>query len=509
MSRSRPVIDGVEGTYAKAPAQDPNRGEVRRQCAGQAARRRHPAPQGLARHQGRPARPAGKAGRHASSPPRKSKSSKKTSEPQVRHRHRPRHHQLRRSPTRKSRADADPFAPAERAAAADSATREPGRSARRRLCCPRSSTCRARRISRPAASRCPGTRSRDYVVGRLAQKRGVENAGRLVSSAKSWLSHSGVDRTAPLLPFRAPEGVDEDLARGGQPPLPGAPARGVGHEDARRAVRRAAGAGHRARIVRRRGARTDAATPREQAGYQNITLLEEPQAAFYAWIERHPDWRERVAVGDLILVVDIGGGTTDFTLIAVTEAKRRTVARPRRRGRAHPARRRQHGPRAGRRGGASAGGKGHEHRQPCSSRRCGHNCRVAKEKLLRAGLESQGAAGHDSRQRHGPGGRHDQGHAASRATSSRCSAMVSSRRSRAPRCPQRQRRVGLQEIGLPYAADAAITRHMARFLRQQASTAEHGAVRRGPSGLACPTHVLFNGGVLQRGPGSRAHPARR
>jgi hypothetical protein len=57
----------------------------------------------------------------------------------------------------------------------------------------------------------------------------------------------------------------------------------------------------------------------EQAGYQNLRLLEEPQAAFYAWIERHQDWRERVQVGDLILVIDIGGGTTDFTLIAVTE----------------------------------------------------------------------------------------------------------------------------------------------------------------------------------------------
>jgi hypothetical protein len=56
--------------------------------------------------------------------------------------------------------------------------------------------------------------------------------------------------------------------------------------------------------------------------------------------------------------------------------------------------------------------------------------------------------------------------------------------------------VGLQEIGLPYAADAAITRQLAKFLRQQASTAEHGGVRRGPSGLTCPTHVLFNGGVL-------------
>ncbi len=62
--------------------------------------------------------------------------------------------------------------------------------------------------------------------------------------------------------------------------------------------------------------------------------------------------------------------------------------------------------------------------------------------------------------------------------------------------PAHQRRMGLQELGLPYAADAAITRHMAKFLRQQAAHTEQGAVRRGPSGLACPTHVLFNGGVL-------------
>jgi hypothetical protein len=62
--------------------------------------------------------------------------------------------------------------------------------------------------------------------------------------------------------------------------------------------------------------------------------------------------------------------------------------------------------------------------------------------------------------------------------------------------PARQRRMGLQEMGLPYAADPAITRQMARFLRQQAATSEHGSVRRGRSGLACPTHVLFNGGVL-------------
>ena len=62
--------------------------------------------------------------------------------------------------------------------------------------------------------------------------------------------------------------------------------------------------------------------------------------------------------------------------------------------------------------------------------------------------------------------------------------------------PQR-RKMGLAEIGLPYASDAAITRHLARFLRQQAAQSEHGSVRRGASGLAAPTHVLFNGGVLR------------
>jgi hypothetical protein len=62
--------------------------------------------------------------------------------------------------------------------------------------------------------------------------------------------------------------------------------------------------------------------------------------------------------------------------------------------------------------------------------------------------------------------------------------------------PARQRRVGFQELGLPYAADAAVTKHLARFLRQQTGGAT-AAVRRGPSGLACPTHVLFNGGVMK------------
>jgi hypothetical protein len=63
--------------------------------------------------------------------------------------------------------------------------------------------------------------------------------------------------------------------------------------------------------------------------------------------------------------------------------------------------------------------------------------------------------------------------------------------------PARSRRVGLQELGLPYAADTAITRHLARFLARQGGSAGATAVRRGTSGLICPTHVLFNGGVMK------------
>ena len=80
----------------------------------------------------------------------------------------------------------------------------------------------------------------------------------------------------------------------------------------------ASGADYSACFFRRGRSRSDAKAAAE-AGYPQVILLEEPQAAFYAWIARKPDWREQVHVGDLILVVDIGGGTTDFTLIAVRE----------------------------------------------------------------------------------------------------------------------------------------------------------------------------------------------
>ena len=175
-----------------------------------------------------------------------------------------------------------------------------------------------RPISRRGPSPCPGTRSAPSWRAGWRRSAGRRTPGALVSSAKSWLSHSGVDRTAALLPFRAPDGVEkispveasrrylEHLREAWDAKMPDAP-----FCEQQALVTAPASFDAVARELTLEAAK--------QAGYENITLLEEPQAAFYAWIERHADWRERVKLGDLILVVDIGGGTTDFTLIAVTE----------------------------------------------------------------------------------------------------------------------------------------------------------------------------------------------
>ena len=156
------------------------------------------------------------------------------------------------------------------------------------------------------------------LCGVLAQKKGLDNAGRLVGSAKSWLSHAGVDRTAAILPPNAPEGVPKispvdaerrylaHLRDAWNKKNPDAP-----FDTHQVLVTVPASFDAVARDLTLQAA--------EEAGYRGVILLEEPQAAFYAWIERHPDWRERVHVGDLILVIDIGGGTTDFTLIAVRD----------------------------------------------------------------------------------------------------------------------------------------------------------------------------------------------
>jgi hypothetical protein len=325
------------------------------------------------------------------------------------------------------------------------------------------------------------------VVGRLAQKRGVENVGRLVSSAKSWLSHSGVDRTSPLLPFRAPEGVDkispveasrrylEHLRDAWNQKMPEAP-----FADQQVLVTVPASFDAVARELTLEASR--------QAGYGAITLLEEPQAAFYAWIERHADWRTRVQVDDLILVADIGGGTTDFTLIAVTESNGELSLNRVAVG--------EHILLGGDNIDLALAGVVSQRLAEKGTRIDGRqlqtlwsNCRVAKERLLEPGSKTKEQPVTILGKGAGLVGgtikatllRED----IERVLTEGFLPVVAS-----SDMPARQRRGGVQELGLPYAADAAITRHLARFLRQD------GEMRRGPSGLACPTHVLFNGGVL-------------
>ncbi len=333
----------------------------------------------------------------------------------------------------------------------------------------------------------------DGVVGRLAQKRGVENAGRLVSSAKSWLSHAGVDRTSSLLPFRAPEGVAkmspveasrrylEHMRDAWNNKMPDAP---FTSQQVLVTVPASFDAVARELTL-------DAA---KQAGYGDITLLEEPQAAFYSWLEKHPDWRERVRIGDLILVIDIGGGTTDFTLIAVTEREgsltldRVAVG--------------EHILLGGDNIDLALAGVVSQRLAEKGTRIDSRqlqtlwaNCRVAKERLLEPGSKAKEQPVTILGKGTGLVGgtikatllRED----IERVLTDGFLPLTPS-----TEMPAQQRRGGVQELGLPYAADAAITRHMAKFLRQQSAQSERGEIRRGPSGLACPTHVLFNGGVL-------------
>ncbi|MDG5815396.1 hsp70 family protein [Chitinispirillales bacterium ANBcel5] len=155
------------------------------------------------------------------------------------------------------------------------------------------------------------------VMGHFARTHGAKVPGRLVVSAKSWLSHSGVDRTAALLPWHATEDVEKIS------PVE-ATARLLSH------IRQAWNYEHQKFPLEEQDviitvpasfdevARELTVKAASDAKLNNIVLLEEPQAAFYSWISQHiSDWHERVNAGQKILICDIGGGTTDFTLIEV------------------------------------------------------------------------------------------------------------------------------------------------------------------------------------------------
>jgi hypothetical protein len=341
-----------------------------------------------------------------------------------------------------------------------------------------------------------------WVVGELARKRGSESPARLVASAKSWLSYAGASRTSPILPWGAPPEV-EKLS-----PVT-ASARYLRHLrhvwDERVAAKDKTLALHRQDVLIAVPASFDEEA-REltlraaaEAGLARVTLLEEPQAACYAWIASTGElWRKQLRVGDLLLVCDIGGGTTDFSLILVGEhdgdlalervaigdhillggdnmdlALARVVQQ-------------------------RLEGQGHRI-DTWQLQTLWHQCRTAKEALfadasqkaypvtvLGKGTRLIGGTIRDELRREDVNNVLLDGFFPSVA---------------ADEMPARRRVAGLQELGLPYAADAAVTRHLARFLSRQASDIQGAAaVRRGRSGLVCPTHLLFNGGVMKAEP---------
>ncbi len=329
-----------------------------------------------------------------------------------------------------------------------------------------------------------------YIAGQLARTRGVENANRLVASAKSWLSHQNADPTQPLLPLAAPEGIEkispleasrqylQHLRSAWDAAHPKAPL-----VDQSVLITVPASFDAAARELTQRAA--------QLAGFPDVTILEEPQAAFYAWIERNPNWREQVKPGDLILVVDIGGGTTDFTLIAVTEQQGELQLERVAVG--------QH---------LLLGGDNMDlavaryAEQQFSQRgtkldlmqfhSLWQQCRSAKEALL---ASDEAAPPEQPLTILGRGTGLIGGTVRGKLSREEVRNLlldgffppVSSDAE-----PQRQRRAALMEVGLNYAADAAVTKHLAQFLRQAGANAATGHFAR-------PTHLLLNGGVLQAG----------
>jgi hypothetical protein len=345
------------------------------------------------------------------------------------------------------------------------------------------------------------------IIGHFAREHGVLIPDCLITSAKSWLSNPHIDPRRPSLPWRS-EIQDEKLSP---------------FECSRRYLAHLKNAFLYAGRVRGGNwdlsgteivltvpasfdavARSLTADAAEAAGLGKVTLLEEPQAAFYAWIaQAGREWRYLVSPGDIVLVCDVGGGTADFSLIAVTD-NNGTLELER----------------------ISVG----EH-----ILLGGDNMDLALAYTLQAKLEAEGrlidswqflALVHAASKAKIALFDDDQLTEAPIAVPSRGSSLlartVSTKLDRATLeqvilngffakttisdLPQESRRAGLQEFGLPFAADPVISKHLARFLSRSranlTSSQSLSTLMEGQSSkeFVMPTAVLFNGGVFQSAP---------
>lgn len=332
----------------------------------------------------------------------------------------------------------------------------------------------------------PWAADRDFAAGELARRQAALVPTRTVAAAKSWLCHSRVDRSQPILPWNAPDDVGkvspveasrrylDHMVAAWNAAFPEAPLR-----EQKVTLTVPASFDASARELTREAARL-AGLP------EDLVLLEEPQSALYAWLATAGEsWRRRLKVGDVLLVCDVGGGTTDFTLIRVEESggdlqlTRVAVGNHILVGGdnmdlalAHVAKK-------------AFQEKGMEI-DAWQSVALWHSCRLAKEALLTEdgpGTHPVTVLGRGSRV---VGGTVSVDLARELVLAALLDGFL-------PRCelgeaPARRRASGFRELGLPFEADAAITRHLSQFLTAHADAGE-ASVR--------PTHIVFNGGVFK------------
>jgi hypothetical protein len=349
----------------------------------------------------------------------------------------------------------------------------------------------------------PWEKKATTIIGEFARAHGAKVPARLVSSAKSWLSHSGVDRTSELLPWQAPADVrrvspvtasarflehlahawDEKFAR-----TKATAERAIADQEIILTVPASFDASARELTLQ-------AAT---EADLKNVTLLEEPQAALYAWLEATGEsFRKQVQTGDVILVVDVGGGTTDLSLIAVTEQDGEVQLTRVAVGDhillggdnmdltlAHTLNQE-----------LAAAGKKLDSWQFVSLT---YGCRQAKELLFSDSKLKKAPISVPSRGSGLVGGTIK----AELTRDQLTRVLTDGFMPRVPitETPQTSRRTGLTQIALPYAQDPGITRHLAAFLTRQGralASAHDAPVKIEGKAFVHPTALLFNGGVFK------------
>ncbi len=342
----------------------------------------------------------------------------------------------------------------------------------------------------------PWDDSPDTIVGEIARQLGGKTPIRLVSSAKSWLCHSGVDCRSAILPVQSPEEVPRISPLGAtvdylrhmrdawNEHFPDDPL-----SDQELVITVPASFDPAARELTVEAAHS--------LGLRQAILLEEPQSALYSWIQTSEgSWRKQAKPGDVILVVDVGGGTTDLSLIAVTEEEGNLQLN-----------------RIAIGDHILLGGdnmdlalayvlkmkleKEGKRLEPWQLQALMHSCRDAKETLLSDEEAEEVAVVVPSRGSSLIGGTLRT--ALTREEVSHTLVEGFYPKVKASDRPAAQTRTGLTTLGLPYAKDARITCHLAAFLARQVNATEELAGFNPPPNAAFihPTALLLNGGVFK------------